>query len=625
MKNGFIKVATASPVIGVGAVSTNKREHVRLAETAYADGASIVVFPELSLTGATAGDLFYQRPLLLAAEKALLEYKDETKSLGIVSFVGLPALILGRVYNVTAVVSGGELLALIPSENEDSRYFDSAPRETLDVNFAGEDTVFGTDILITPDTLPALSIAVAVGSDAEAPLSPIRRHAVSGANVIVIPTAQPEGAGLRERLLSFLSSESAVTLSSIVLSAASEYESGTDAVYASRSVIAECGDILAEAEPYRGGLLYAVIDAERTEQLRLKNKNFGTGDDYVSVHFDLPLRETELLSVRRLPFVPEDPEAIVERAAEILDIQAHGLAGRITRSHSKSAVIGVSGGLDSTLALLVAVRAAEIASLDRKNIIAVTMPCFGTTSRTKSNAEKLAESLGVSLKCIDIKAAVTQHFEDIGHDSQSYNAVYENAQARERTQVLMDIANAEGGIVVGTGDLSELALGWATYNGDHMSMYGVNAGIPKTLLRYLVAYERDLLAEDGNSEAAAALTDILDTPVSPELLPPKDGEIAQCTEKLVGPYELHDFFIYYTVRYGYTPEKILRLALVAHEGYYTEEEIKGWLAVFERRFLAQQFKRSCLPDGPAVGSVSLSPRGALMLPSDASAEEWRIK
>ena len=625
MKNGFIKVAAASPVIGVGAVNANKNEHIKLAETAYADGASIVVFPELSLTGATAGDLFFERRLLLSAEGALGEYIEKTRELGILSFVGLPALILGRVYNVTAAVAGGELLALIPSNVANSRYFAQAPSDTLEVSFAGRDTLLGTDILITPDNMPSLSIAAVVGKDAEAPLSPVRSHAVSGANLIVIPAAQPESAGIRERLLTFLSSESSVTLSSIVLSAASEYESGTDAVYASRSVIAECGDILAEAEPYGRGLLYAVIDAERTEQLRIKKNEFRVNDDYTYAYFSLPKRETELLGVRRLPFVPDDPEALAERAAEILDIEAHGLAGRIIRSHSKSAVIGVSGGLDSTLALLVAVRAAELASLDKKNIIAVTMPCFGTTKRTKSNAESLAESLGVSLRCIDIKAAVTRHFEDIGHDSESYNAVYENAQARERTQVLMDIANAEGGIVVGTGDLSELALGWATYNGDHMSMYGVNAGVPKTLLRHLVAYEKDVLCASGNALAAAALTDILDTPVSPELLPPKDGEIAQCTEQLVGPYELHDFFIYYTVRYGYTPEKILRLALAAHEGYYSEEEIKGWLSVFERRFLAQQFKRSCLPDGPAVGSVSLSPRGALMLPSDASLEAWRIK
>ena len=626
MKDGFIKAATASPKMRVGAVGYNKDECVRLAREADGLGVGILVFPELALTSYTAGDLFLQRSLLLSAERALSEYIDETAGLDLISFVGLPALISGRVYNAAAVVSKGELLALVPAVSPDTRWFAPAPGESLEVSFAGLDTVLGTDIIFSPDSLPSLSLAVVVGRDGELVFSPARAHAVAGANFIINPASHAERAGIGKSLCDWASVESRSLACTYILAEPSESESTTDGVFASRSVIAECGDIIAKAEPYSGGLLVAVCDAERSEQLRLSRGDFYPSAEYDYLAFHLSERETEIENPpRMLPFVPETDEALSARAEEILSIQSHGLMGRIERSRSSGAVIGISGGLDSTLALLVAVRSADLLSLDRKKIVAVTMPCFGTTERTKGNAERLAELLGVTVKCIDIKASVSRHFEDIGHDEENYNAVYENAQARERTQVLMDIANAEGALVVGTGDLSELALGWATYNGDHMSMYGVNAGVPKTLMRYLVSYCADELSKDGQEAAAEVLRDVLLTPVSPELLPPKGTEIAQRTEELVGPYELHDFFLYYTVRCGYSPRKILRLAKASFAGVYGGETVLHWLRIFVKRFFSQQFKRSCLPDGPIVGSVGLSPRAGFKMPSDASAEEWLLE
>ena len=623
MKNGFIKASALSPDLRVAAVSYNRGECVRLAREAVESGARIIVFPELALTGSTAGDLFFQKTLLLAAERELAAFVEETAELDAISFIGLPAIISGRIYNVVAVCSAGDILAVVPAVSADARYFAPAPELNEEVSLAGFDTVFGTDIILTPDSLPELSIAVVVGKDAGLVYSPARAHATSGANLIVNPVAEVETAGLGDRLRTFAESLSRELKCAYVIAAAGEGESGTDGVYAARSVIAECGDILAEARPYEGGVLSAVIDAEKSALLRARDAGFEESADYDYISFELSECITKIENPpRRLPFVPDGAEALARRAEEILAIQAHGLAGRISRSRSTGAVIGVSGGLDSTLALLVAVRAFDLLGLDRKNITAVTMPCFGTTARTKGNAERLAESLGTSLRCIDIKAAVNQHFEDIGHDAENYSVVYENSQARERTQVLMDIANSLGALVVGTGDLSELALGWATYNGDHMSMYGVNSGVPKTLMRHLVSYSADECERLGDSESAAVLRDVLATPVSPELLPPKDGEIAQCTEGIVGPYELHDFFLYYTVRYGFSPEKVMRLAEAAFAGEYEREVILSWLKVFLRRFFTQQFKRSCLPDGPKIGTVGLSPRGDFRMPSDASFEEW---
>ena len=623
MKNGFIKVGAVSPALRVAGVSYNREECVRAARLAAECGTRLLVFPELSLTGSTAGDLFFHKNLLTSAERELEAYINETAELDLLSFVGLPALISGRVYNAVAAVFRGALLAVVPSCTADTRYFAPAPEENIEVTFAGFDTILGTDVILSCEALPELSVAVCVGGDRGELFSVARAHAAAGATLIVNPAADAECVGLSERLSSFIKNESAALRCAYILAEAGEGESGTDGVYAGRSVIAECGDMLAEARAFEGGLITAVIDAERAQLSRVRAPGFEESCGYDYISFGLEECETEIENPpSRLPFVPEDGEELKKRAEEILAIQSHALAGRISRSRSSGAVIGVSGGLDSTLALLVAVRAADILGLPRKKITAVTMPCFGTTARTKGNAESLAEALGVTLKCIDIKASVTQHFEDIGHTADNFNVVYENAQARERTQVLMDIANAEGALVVGTGDLSELALGWATYNGDHMSMYGVNAGVPKTLMRYLVSYCADKAEQSGEGDAAKVLRDVLLTPVSPELLPPKDGEIAQCTEGIVGPYELHDFFLYYTVRRGFAPEKILRLAEAAFRGVYEREVIVGWLRVFLRRFFTQQFKRSCLPDGPKIGFVGLSPRGDFKMPSDAVCDGW---
>ncbi len=625
MTDGFVKVAAATPKIRALDVENNLTECINLAHKAAGRGAKIVVFPELALTGATAGDLFYNKNLLSSSEAALAKFADETEALDIVSFVGLPVSLSGRIYNAVAAVSAGDILAVIPKcvlTSEENRYF-VTPEDTYDIVFAGRETIFGSDILLSADTLEDLTIAVSVGSEIYSPLSSARYAAVAGATVIVNPISTPEIIGRAAFDSEFLRTESKICRSAIVRASAGIGESGTDGVYAGISEIAELGKTLAVSAAYTDGLTFADIDVEFIAHERMRDTSFGTdSSEYDIVEFSTEFTETVLeYPPKKLVFVPDCEDELYERCGEILEIQSRALAERIRRSYSKGAVVGVSGGLDSTLALLVAVKAMDILGEPRTNVTAITMPCFGTTKRTKSNAERLAEALGTTLKCIDIKAAVTQHFKDIGHSADDFSVVYENAQARERTQVLMDVANAEGALVVGTGDLSELALGWATYNGDHMSMYGVNAGIPKTMMRYIVSYCADTAKNKAVSEV---LRDVLATPVSPELLPPKDGEIAQCTEGIVGPYELHDFFLYYHVRRGYSPEKILRLATLAFEGEYDEETVKGWLRVFMRRFFTQQFKRSCLPDGPKIGSVGFSPRGDFKMPSDGVGSLWNI-
>ncbi len=625
MHDGFIKTAAASPKIRVLDVEGNLSECVRLARAAAEHGAKIAVFPELTLTGATAGDLFYSKRLISSAEAALARFADETEDLDMISFIGLPVCLLGRIYNAVAAVSAGDILAVIPKctlTSEESRYF-ALPEDSCEIVLAGRETLFGCDILLSGDGAEDLTIAVSVGSEIYSPLSSARHAAVAGASVIVNPIAVPELIGRADFDAEFLRTESRVLHAAVVRSAAGIGESGTDGVYAGICSIAQLGETLVCSEPYSEGLVFADIDVDFIAHERSRDSFFGAGAaDYDIVEFSIEPVVTELEDAPRgLVFVPEDACELKKRCAEILEIQSKALAERIRRSYSKGAVIGVSGGLDSTLALLVSVKAMDILGEPRSRVTAITMPCFGTTKRTKSNAERLAEALGTTLKCIDIKASVTQHFADIGHSAEDFSVVYENSQARERTQVLMDVANAEGALVVGTGDLSELALGWATYNGDHMSMYGVNAGIPKTMMRYIVSYFADTAEDNTVSEV---LRDVLATPVSPELLPPKDGEIAQCTEGIVGPYELHDFFIYYHVRRGCTPEKILRLAALAFKGEYDEATIRGWLKVFLRRFFSQQFKRSCLPDGPKVGSVGFSPRGDFKMPSDGVSSLWNI-
>lgn len=618
MKHGLIRVAAITPSARVADLTYNCEAIVSAAKKAAEDGARILTLPELSLTGACLGDLYFSEALTAAVERVLARYMEETASLSLLSVIGLPARIEGRLYNAAAVVYGGKLLGLVPrcripraDLRAQDRLFSEGKKVVRTVSYAGQQTAFGASLLFVCDTLPSLRIAVCMDDPA--------RYEGS-ATLLCVPTAEPAGAGstaLRRTRLS------AAAPARILLSAnAGAGESGTDLVFASHSLLAFGGRILTETAPFSDGvLLCREVDTALAEQ-RLSETR-GDCAEEVAVSFSLPMEKTRITHPpRRLSFLPEGEAAQKERFSEILEIQARGLAARFTRAYAKSGVIGVSGGLDSTLALLIAVRAADLCGMKREQIVAVTMPGFGTTARTKGNAEKLCESLGVSLRCIDITAAVRVHFKDIGHPEDCFDVVYENAQARERTQILMDIANAEGGLVIGTGDLSELALGFATYNGDHMSMYAPNAAVPKTLMRYLVSHLADAAEAEGRGEEAAILRDVLATPVSPELLPPKDGEIAQCTENIVGPYELHDYFLYHLVRNRFSPDKILRLALESFKGIYDKETVKGWLKLFLRRFFSQQFKRSCLPDGPRIGSVTLSPRGGFVMPSDANAAVW---
>lgn len=633
MKDGFVKVATAAPALRVADPHFNVTESVKEAKRAAAAGVKLLVFPELGISSYTAGDLMFWSSLQEACERELARYIEETRSLDLLSFIGVPVVAFDRVYNCAAAVCRGELLGLVPKSNlpnynefYEKRYFAPAPKENRPLRYAGFDTVLGTKQLFCCREMPHLTVAAEICEDVWVAVPPSVTHAAAGAHVIVNLSASDDFAGKAAYRRSMIAMQSAKESAAYLYTSCGDGESGSDAVFGAHRIIAENGNIKAEARPFAGGaLLTAVIDVDRLAAERRRSTNFRPypTDTYALHAFSLTQTETALSSPPpRFPFVPEEEAERRERCELILDIQATGLAGRLERSHAASAVIGVSGGLDSTLALLVAVRAAERLGWERGRVHAVTMPCFGTTARTKGNAERLAELLGAELRVVDIKDAVAVHFRDIGQPEDRYDVVYENAQARERTQVLMDLANADGGLVVGTGDLSELALGWATYNGDHMSMYAVNASVPKTLIRHLVAYIAARERAVGNGEIADVLTDILNTPVSPELLPPKDGEIAQCTEGLVGPYELHDYFLYHAVRCGFSPRKIYRLACASFDGVYDRSVILGWLKVFFRRFITQQFKRSCMPDGPKVGSVVLSPRTDFRMPSDASAALW---
>ena len=617
MKDGFLRVAAASPRLTPADPHANIRALIESARDAKALFASVLVTPRLSISGSELGDLMSMPQLCSSSEAALVEYLRETASLSILSFVGLPMRFGSRVIPVTAAVQSGEILALIP--------LDDCVDDTVYVELAGQREIpLGSYQLLAAAEMPELVI----GLDAFA----LQNHsfaeeaAADGATLILAPAAEPElvGAGdaRRSRILEFTRRMCAA----FVYAGAGQGESGTDYVFAGHRLVASGGRLLAEAKPFSSDTLtVATVDLAAVLASRYDRAYYRSPEDAhcERIVFSLPLRETAFTaSPAKNPFLPEDESKIADRAREILLIQSHGLALRMERAYAKTLVLGVSGGLDSTLALLVAARAVALRGLPADAVHAVTMPCFGTTSRTKSNAERLSEALGARLSVIDIRESVLRHFADIGHDPDVTDVVYENAQARERTQILMDLANAEGGLVVGTGDLSELALGWATYNGDHMSMYGVNASVPKTLLRHIVATVADDFDREGRTEAASVLRDVLATPVSPELLPPKDGEIAQCTEGIVGPYELHDFFLYHLVHHSFMPHKVLRMASAAFAGEYSDETLRLWLGVFIRRFFSQQFKRSCLPDGPAVGSLSFSPRGAFKMPSDAAASAW---
>jgi len=636
MKHGFLKIATAHPSVRIADTVHNAREMTRLAHDADALGVRVLVFPELSLTGYTCGDLFFSDTLIDAARYALADYLNATAQTEVLSLAGLPLPVGNRLYSCTAVCYRGKLLGIVPKlladaygVANDARHFATfVAQNRTSISLFGEEVPFGADLLFSPDNLPALCLAVAAGKEWSVLLSPADRLAAAGATLICCPDASYESVVSADARRTALQARSTQLTAALAYASAGEGESTTDAVFGGHGLIVENGKPLAERSPFDTAKELAVseIDLELLVSERRRN-GFPIADTCPTIGFSISLTETTLTrTVDPHPFIPADKATCDSRCETILRIQSEGLRRRTERAFAKKLVLGISGGLDSTLALLVAVRAIDALKRPRTDILAVTMPCFGTTKRTKTNATVLCEELGVDFRCVDIFDAVNQHFSDIGHDPECRDVTYENCQARERTQVLMDIANDCGGMVVGTGDLSELALGWATYNGDHMSMYGVNAGVPKTLIRHVVAYAAGQFRQNGDCRIADALCDVLDTPVSPELLPASEsGEIAQKTEDLVGPYELHDFYLYYLIRFGFSPTKLYRLAKHALGSVYDDETLKKWLKVLLRRFFSQQFKRSCLPDGPAVGSVSLSPRGAWQMPSDATSALWLVE
>lgn len=629
MKQGFVKVAAVTPDIRVADVEFNKEQICRKMDEAAASGAKIIVFPELCVTGYTCSDLFTQDVLLDHAREVLTEIAAHTRDMDALVFVGAPLAVDGELYNVAVAMNHGKILGLttktfLPNYGEfyEMRQFREGPEKVREIEFDGEMVPFGPKILFTAKQMEHLIVAAEICEDVWSPVPPSIEAVREGATVIVNCSASDETIGKATYRESLIEGQSARLIAGYIYSNAGEGESTTDLVFGGHNLIAENGTILAESKRFENGIIYSEIDVNRLMSERRKNTTFKTAKErtLTRVPFDIEITETELTRVfPSRPFVPSENRERAKRCEEILTIQAMGLKKRLEHTHAKCAVVGISGGLDSTLALLVTAKAFDALGLDRKHIISVTMPCFGTTDRTYNNACKMSLSLGAELREVPIAAAVMQHFKDIGHDSEDHSVTYENSQARERTQVIMDIANANGGMVIGTGDMSELALGWATYNGDHMSMYGVNASVPKTLVRHLVQYYADTT---DDKELQEVLYDVLDTPVSPELLPPKDGKIAQKTEDLVGPYELHDFFLYYFLRFGYAPSKIYRIAKYSFAGEYDDETIYKWLRTFCWRFFAQQFKRSCLPDGPKVGTVALSPRGDWRMPSDACVASW---
>ncbi len=629
MRQGFIKAAAVTPKIRVADPAYNAQVICERMEEACASGAKIVVFPELCLTGYTCGDLFLQQLLLEEASRQLLKVMEHTRGKDALVMVGLPMEREGRLYNVAAVLWDGTVLGFVPKANIPSyaefyegRHFAEGNREPAFMEFAGKSVPFGTNILFSCETMHGLTVGCEICEDLWVSRSPGTDHALKGATVLANLSASNETIGKEEYRELLVKSSSARLICGYVYASAGEGESTQDLVFGGHNLIAENGLILGQVKNFGCETLYGDLDIEKILSDRRRMGTFGKEPQSVYARVPFRLRVTETQLTRKFPcrpFVPEDETERKKRCEEILSIQSYGLKKRYEHTGIKKAVVGVSGGLDSTLALLVTLRTFDLLGLDRKGILAVTMPCFGTTDRTYENACRLARTLGATLEEVDIRKAVEVHFQDIGQEFSNHDVTYENGQARERTQVLMDIANRENALVIGTGDMSELALGWATYNGDHMSMYGVNAGVPKTLVRHLVRYYADTC---DDAEIAGVLADVLDTPVSPELLPPVDGVIAQKTEELVGPYELHDFFLYYMLRCGFPPAKIYRAAKSAFEGQFDGETILKWLKTFYRRFFAQQFKRSCLPDGPKVGSVALSPRGDWRMPSDACAELW---
>lgn len=634
MKDGFIKVAAVTPKVRVADTEYNGEKIREYMKIAADKGVKVTVFPELCITGYTCQDLFFQDSLIVAAKKELIKIKDYSADLDGIFFVGLPLQVNGKLFNVAAAVCRGKILGIVPktflpnyNEFYEARHFRSGRELDTCIEIVENEHVYvGTDILFVCREIPELKIGVELCEDLWVPNPPSIRHAIAGATVIANLSASDEIIGKNSYRRDLVSGQSARLVCGYIYSSAGDGESTQDVVYSGHNIISENGRILAESKEFADEMLITEIDVKRLVADRRRMTTFDCEDNtqgidkHVDEEFSIELADTELTrSVAAMPFVPSSKADRDKRCEEILTIQARGLKKRLEHIGCKSAVIGISGGLDSTLALLVTVKAFDMLGMDHKNICAVTMPGFGTTDRTYDNAVRLIKSLGADFKEISIVPSVKQHFIDIGQDIDNHDVTYENGQARERTQILMDLANKTNGIVIGTGDLSELALGWATYNGDHMSMYAVNASIPKTLVRHLVNYYAETC---GDSILETTLRDVLDTPVSPELLPPKDGVISQKTEDLVGPYELHDFFLYNMLRCCYSPSKIYRLALAAFEGTYDADFILKWEKVFYRRFFAQHFKRSCLPDGPKVGTVAVSPRGDLRMPTDACARIW---
>lgn len=629
MKDGFIKVAAATPKIKVADPAYNTEEILKIIDETEKNGASILVFSELTISGYTCGDLFLQQPLLTECKNQLLRIVKATEKKDMLVVVGCPIIVNQKLYNCAVVINRGEILGIVPkthlpnySEFYELRHFTSG--EGLDemVMIGDEYITVCVNQVFTCENIPELVIACEICEDLWVPLPPSTYHAMAGATVICNPSASVETTTKESYRRSLVSNQSARLLAAYIYADAGEGESTQDVVYSGHHLICENGSVLAEAKRFTNEIVYADIDVQKLAAERRKMTSFPGGKvgDYIEQTFSLKIKENKITrTFPKAPFVPDNQDERDKRCDEILSLQSMGLKKRLEHTNCKHAVVGISGGLDSTLAVLVTARAFDLLDIPRENLICVTMPCFGTTDRTYQNAVSLIKELGATLKEVRIEKAVRQHFADIGHDENNHDVTYENSQARERTQILMDMANQYNGMVIGTGDMSELALGWATYNGDHMSMYAVNCSVPKTLVRYLVLYYAETTE---NKKLSEVLMDVLDTPVSPELLPPVDGVISQKTEDLVGPYELHDFFLYYMLRFGFPKAKLYRMAKLTFDGVYDDETIKKWLDKFYWRFFSQQFKRSCLPDGPKVGSVAVSPRGDLRMPSDASPTAW---
>lgn len=633
MNNGFFRVATFSPEMVVADCEGNGKKIITAIEKAWLKGASLVVFPELCITGSTCGNLFYQSSLIKSSLNAIIDIAENTARYSMLICIGFPFIYENNLYDCCAVMQRGKIIAIVPKSYDTQKFFTSyplgTPNKRIQIPGLPESVIFGNQIIFQDPQQTEAKIAIEIGTDFSALISPGLKACEAGATIICNLSSLNELAERQNYRRMMVTSQSMRFTCGYVYADSSSCESSTDYIFSAHNIIAEKGRILTESKLYSDGFLSYDIDVENIVASRIQKKFFGKygtdekQDSWENVLLDFSRRNGDLRRViNKLPFVPKNSARLSQRCNDIFTMQYQALAKRLKHINCKNAVIGLSGGLDSTLAFLVTVEAFKLLDLDLSGIKAITMPCFGTTTRTYNNACNLAKAFGASLSEINIEKAVLQHFQDIGHDVENHDVTYENSQARERTQVLMDVANQCNGLVIGTGDLSELALGWATYNGDHMSMYGVNTSVPKTLMRYLVSWFADNCVEASMTDAASVLRDILDTPVSPELLPAKDGVISQKTEEIVGPYELHDFFLFHFVRNGFDPKKILFLAQKAFEDEYDKETIKKWLTTFCKRFFSQQFKRSCLPDGVALGSVSLSPRGSWSMPSDASCESW---